>query len=93
MCRLGVTHRITCSIYCLGGLEQWMSGMGETLNEQDLIAARVKLVEGQIEGFKVTYIKLLSYSTREQNLIIRTQCTYIQTCMLPHIKHIPMARC
>ena len=30
-----------------------MSGMGETLNQQELIAARVKLIEGQIEGFKV----------------------------------------
>ena len=38
-----------------GGLEQWMSGMGETLSQQDLIAARAKLVEGQIEGFKVIY--------------------------------------
>ena len=36
-----------------GGLEQWMSGMGMTLNQQELIAARVKLIEGQIEGFKV----------------------------------------
>ena len=35
------------------GLEQWMTGMGGTLNQQDLIAARVNLVEGQIEGFKV----------------------------------------
>ena len=35
------------------GLEQWMSGMREMLDRQDLIAARVKLVEGQIEGFKV----------------------------------------
>ena len=30
-----------------------MGGMRVTLNRQDLIAARVKLVEGQIEGFKV----------------------------------------
>ena len=30
-----------------------MSGMREMLDRQDLIAARVKLVEGQIEGFKV----------------------------------------
>ena len=30
-----------------------MTGMGGTLNQQDLIAARVNLVEGQIEGFKV----------------------------------------
>lgn len=32
-----------------------MSGMGITLNQQDPIAARVKLIEGQIEGFKVIY--------------------------------------
>ena len=48
-----------CMIFILkfdshtGGLEQWMSGMGETLTQQDLIAARVNLIEGQIEGFKV----------------------------------------
>ena len=37
-----------------------MTGMGETLNQQDLIAARVKLLEGQIEGFNVycTYLTL-----------------------------------
>ena len=34
-----------------------MTGMGQTLNQQELIAARVKLVEGQIEGFKVRTVQ------------------------------------
>ncbi|CAI8055157.1 Microtubule-actin cross-linking factor 1, isoforms 1/2/3/5 [Geodia barretti] len=43
------------------GLEQWMTGMGGTLNQQDLIAARVNLVEGQIEGFKPILTDVAAY--------------------------------
>lgn len=38
-----------------------MSGMGETLVQQDLIAARVKLIEGQIEGFKPIQTDITAY--------------------------------
>lgn len=38
-----------------------MSGMGETLIQQDLIAARVKLIEGQIEGFKPILTDITAY--------------------------------
>ena len=54
---------------CAGGMEQWMSGMGETLTQQDLIAARVKFIEGQIEGFKVSIQK---YNCNHSALCIRT---------------------
>ena len=35
------------------GLERWIDGMAEAMEQQEMIAARVKLIEGQIEGFKV----------------------------------------
>lgn len=38
------------------GLDRWMSGMDEQLRQQDRIAARCKLIEPQIEGFKVQII-------------------------------------
>ena len=49
------------SIPFSGGLEQWMSGMGDTLIQQDLIAAQVKLIEGQIEGFKPILTDITAY--------------------------------
>ena len=63
-------------VLCSGGLEQWMSGMGVNLSQQDLIAARVKLVEGQIEGFKVCMFMpfVLSYNVSEP-----CSCTYTRT--------------
>ena len=35
------------------GLGRWMDGMQEGMSHQGHIAARVKLIEVQIEGFKV----------------------------------------
>ena len=36
------------------GLERWMEGMNDALHQQERIAARVKLIEPQIEGFGVS---------------------------------------
>ena len=39
------------------GLQRWMEGMNDALHQQERIAARVKLIEPQIEGFGVhTYV-------------------------------------
>ena len=35
------------------GLDRWMDGMGNTLRQQKRIAARVRLIEPQVEGFRV----------------------------------------
>ena len=37
------------------GLERWMEGMNDALHQQERIAARVKLIEPQIEGFGVSH--------------------------------------
>ena len=36
------------------GLERWMEGMNDALHQLERIAARVKLIEPQIEGFGVS---------------------------------------
>ncbi len=38
------------------GLDRWMDTMGSTLRQQKRIAARVKLIEPQVEGFRVSCI-------------------------------------
>ena len=44
------------------GLERWMSGIDELLCQQDRIAVRCRLVEPQMEAFKV-YVMGRVYST------------------------------
>ena len=42
------------------GLERWMEGMNDALHQLERIAARVKLIEPQIEGFGVSDFKMIS---------------------------------
>ena len=51
------------------GLHRWMDGMQEGMSHQGHIAAKVKLIEVQIEGFKVC-IRMVESRTVSQN-----QCT------------------
>ncbi len=39
------------------GLNRWMDSMGSTLRQQKRIAARVKLIEPQVEGFRVSDLR------------------------------------
>ena len=64
-----------------------MTGMGETLTQQDLIAARVKLIEGQIEGFKVS---IQNYNCNHSALYIYIYVhydTYVQYMALAVLIH------
>ena len=54
------------------GLGRWMDGMQEGMGHQGHIAARVKLIEVQIEGFKVC---MCAWGNQEQCLRI-TALTY-----------------
>jgi hypothetical protein len=40
------------------GLERWIEGMNDALHQLERIAARVKLIEPQIEGFGVSNLKI-----------------------------------
>ena len=44
-----------------------MDSMKDVLEQQDTIAARVKLIESQIEGFKVQSVSTLNHSSETSN--------------------------
>ncbi len=64
------------------GLDRWMDTMGSTLRQQKRIAARVKLIEPQVEGFRVRYMYTCILSSESYSNVLVYFMDFRVTCSL-----------